>query len=614
MAPKGRFECACFLLAFFSASIGFAEKEPEVRPSGIVSEVEVRELQVLITAWPKNGEPEACRDLARDDFQLELDGQPAPILGFIPLEPAFFDQPAVPEKRPVAPAGMRWVILIDEFHHSCPACAARETECHGGVGPPPDQPLHRHDAYQSARRMLQEAFRPGDQVLVASIRFWPMAETGWLTDPAAALETLDRLEQNLTNRVSWDRGAAHTNHWFEGMVSFMNALGQVPGPKDLLFPTCHFPLAASDAEEIRQLSAACARNEVVLHTVDITQCGFSMSYIGPLAIHLGGQRFSSGQGAVGAAVQVRRVAGCRFLISFRPVPGSHPKLGHDFHISCRKPEFDLRGPSNIPDPAQEPDPVEVPRELFLLADFQKRLFLDVSLLPQEPGPGSRRWKGLATVQIRRLPLPDEPALPEKLLLDLVVWQRGGKSVERHHAFTGPALARLLSAEEGHTVAFDLEILSGETQVTAILREEQRKSAFEAVVRRTINLPTVREARRRGLWLPVRRQVRVGQDPLWLPDLNGTFEPRQPPQVLNWSCETGRQTVGKYLGRFRAEGAAPPIEVRVERLLRGPGEEGCRWLVGTPLQPLTPGRWQFEPAGTGKDPVPTAFSIKVRAGE
>lgn len=339
------------------------------------------------------------------------------------------------------------------------------------------------------------------------------------------------------------------------MLSFIKALGQIPGPNDLLFPTCHFALAPEDSEKLRRLSAACAKNEVVLHTVDLTACGSSGRFVEPLAAHLGGQRFAAGQGMAGAVDAVRRAKGCRFLLAFRPIAGAGPKLGPDFHVSCRKPGFNLLGPTAILDSVQEANSSELPKDLLLLADYQKGLVLDVSFLPQEPGADSRSWKGWASVQIQRLPLSDEPPLPEKLILDLVIWQRGGMSIERHHMFSGKTLAKLLSTPNGHTVAFNVEMPPGETFVSAILMDDQTKIGWGAVARRSINLPTVSEAHKKGLWFPVRREVLLGEERFWLPDLSAVIDPQHPPMILGRSCAANDQRTGPTLGQFFLEGDA-----------------------------------------------------------
>lgn len=623
MNSKGAFLSVAFFSALMGSSFGFTAEEPAVRSSGVVTRVEVREHQVMITAWPENGDPAACRELGRDDFQVEVDGQQVELTGFLPIDPAIQDGPRAAKEKAASVQGMRWVILIDELHHSCPTCWAREIECNPcGVDQDgqmvscpfiPDQPVHRRDAYESARRMLKNSFQPGDLVLIATSRFWPMAETAWLSDPALALEVLDRLEKNVGNRVRWDQALAHTLHWYEGMLSFINALGQIPGPKDLLFPTCHFALEPEDSDKIRQLSGACAKNEVVLHTVDLTACGSSGSFVGPLAAHLGGQRFTAGQGMAGAVEGVRRVKGCRFLLAFRPIAGAGPKLDPDFHVSCRKPGFNLLGPTAILDSGEEPNSSELSKDLLLLADYQKGLVLDVSFLPQEPGADSRSWKGLAPVQIQRLSLSGEQPLPEKLILDLVIWQRGGMSIERHHIFSGKNLAKLLSAPNGHTVAFNVEMPSGETFVSAILRDDQMKIGWGAVARRSINLPTVPEASKNGLWFPVRREAFLEEERLWIPDLSGVYDPQHPPMIIGRSCAANDQRTGETFGRFFLEGDAQAVEVRLERTLRISGRDGCQWLLGKPQKPLTPGRWRFQPLVSGVDPRAASFSVEIRPG-
>lgn len=613
-----------FLVWFFLFEIlgggafpGVRGEEPEAKQSGLVTQVEVREQQIVITAWPSNGDPSGCSELKSEDFQIEVGGKNAPILGFYPLFPQNLGATLPPSIAPKPPK-MNWVILIDEFHHSCPACWTRECKNSrknsdslvSSCVDPVEQLIHRHDVYESARKMLRDSFQPGDQVLIAIFRFIPMAQTGWLSDPNLAIEALDTLERNEKNRVPWSKQFEHVFHWYDGMISFINAIGQIPGPKELIFPTCHFPGEQKDFSDVRLLSSTCAKNQVIFHTVDVSAFPDSNNGLDQLALQLGGQHFKFGQGVSGAATAVRRMAGCRFLVFFRPVAGIAVGGGKDFKITCRKSGFNILGPSTVAGPGPEKSPSENAKDLFLLAALQRGLGLDVSLLPQEPS--QNKWKGLATVQIRKIEGNNDFELPSKLILDLVVWQGGGKTIERHHEITGSALTRLFSLPQGHTVAFEIEIPPGEVNVTAILQDNEKKPELCAVSRQSIVIPSVAEAEKNGLWFPVRRSVRTGNDLLWLPNFQ-RIDSKEPLFVLGRICKNSEKRSGEVLGQFLKDGEAAKQNVLFERFAPQIGHDNCQWVLGRTNEPLSPGRWRFEPFSLGKEKSSSGFWIRVQEG-
>lgn len=83
MNSKSAFFSVTIFAALMGSPFGFTAEEPGVRSSGVVTQVEVREQQVMITAWPENGDPAACRELGRDDFLVEVDGQQVELSGFL---------------------------------------------------------------------------------------------------------------------------------------------------------------------------------------------------------------------------------------------------------------------------------------------------------------------------------------------------------------------------------------------------------------------------------------------------------------------------------------------------------------------------------------------------
>ncbi len=567
--------------------------------SGLVERVEVHEVQVFVTAWPKDGDAARCATLTREDFTLDVDGKPTPIVSFLPYEEVATEVPVVgAESTTWREPPLSIVILIDEFHHSCPACAGRVRCCGEGLGVD-GFPILRHAAYESARRMLRESFRPGDRVLVATFAFWPQAETGWLEDPAVALARLDELERGM-RWVRWEQAASHVDNWYSGMISFFRALGRVDGPKEVIFPTCHFQLGAEAAEEIRELGTVAQENDVVLHTVDLMLCSLRpcggdcctlYEFIGPLAANLGGRRFSKGQGAAGAVTALRRVAGCRFLITFKPKVGRRGRIGHSVSLSTRRTaEFDLRTPSTFADPGTRASGQAIREAMFLMPDLRQGYLAEASIWPLRRA-NRKEWESLVIVHIERQPGPPLTEPPKELVVDVVAWLDGKRAEARELQVRGGTLASLLASPTGQTFAVPLRVRPGENNVSVVVHDPASEEG--AARRRRVVVPPLSLAERGGWWIAAGRDARLDGAVIPTPARGGVFRTADAPRLLGLECGAER-TAADRERRCVDEGSetSVPLVVRalsttVPRLAPPPN---CRWLVAEPLAPLPPGRW------------------------
>jgi hypothetical protein len=601
---------ALVLAATASTGAGPAEAPPtpSVRPpSGIVERVEVREVQVFVTAWPKDGDVARCATLTREDLALDVDGVPTPILSLLPWDETAVEVPVEPspatppaEYAPASAPRLSLVVLIDEFHHSCPACAARMSCCEGSSATG-GAPILRHDAYETARQMLRESFRAGDRVLIATLAFWPQAETGWLDDPAAALARLDELEQG-KRWVTWEQSAAHVDNWYPGMISFFRALGQLDGPKEVIFPTCHFQLDATSGEEIRELGTVAQQNDVVLHTIDLMNCSLtpicpppqrccSYDFVGPLAANLGGRRFSKGQGATGAVNELRRVAGCRFLLSFKPKVGRRGRLGHSISLSTRRSaEFDLRAPTTFPDPGRRATGQQTREAMFLMSELGQGYLADVGIWPLRRANG-REWDALAIVRIERPPGAAPVELPDELVIDVVAWREGHRAASREVRLRGEQLSPLADGAGGKTLAVPLRVSPGENNLSVIVDDPASKEG--AVRHRRVTIPDLGTAERGGWWMVSGREARLEGVVVPTPTGRTTFRVGETPRLLGLECGEPRASAAAE-ARCTDETSASSVPARARLLVtssrRIAPPAGCRWLVVEPLEPLPPGRW------------------------
>lgn len=579
-------------------TIPMSPAEPPTTPpdSGIVEHVEVREIQVQVTAWPKDGDPARCRTLRKEDFILDVDGAPTPIVSFlsmgetVPVIPMEGIPPEEPTQTPLS-----IVVLIDEYHHSCPMCALRARCCGGGETVTPGA-IMRHRVYESARQMLRETFRPGDRVLISTFVFWPIAETGWLEDPAEALEKLDQLERDM-RWVREHQAGTHMRNWYDGMMSFFRALGSVDGPKEILFPTCHFPLTADDAEEIRALGAVALENNAVLHTVDVTSCSLipgefgcePYEFIGPLAANLGGVRFSAGQGSAGAVQTLRTMTGCQFLLSFKPPQTKRGNIGHSVSVSTyRRKEFDLRAPPTFFDAYAKAHTWDLREAMVLLPEFHQGYGTDVVLWPVRPGKKGE-WEALALIRIERVQNgEDMPGPPEELVVDVLAWPEGQNPAVRQFRLKGQLLAGLLSGTERKGFAVPMHVKQGVNDFSVIVRDPGSRDG--AVIRRRFVVPPTPRENPGEWWVPASGAARVEGKIIPVPKENNRFRVGETPRLLGMACGSGPGPEPRFIEE--KSGLTAPARIFS---FSPPGPylappEGCRWQIAEPLAPLAVGRW------------------------
>ncbi|RMF76742.1 MAG: hypothetical protein D6738_00780 [Acidobacteria bacterium] len=563
--------------------------------------MEVREIRVPVTAWPTTSDPGSCDLLTKEDFVVEVGGHPVEITDFVRRggEQLTFPEPSGATPGSGQPRqGLTLVLLIDEFHHSCPACCLRVKyfgsirDCVTSLS----QPFMRAKLYDRIRRMLKASFRPEDRLLIASLSFFPRAESGWITSLDEALSVLDRMQARTDLWVPQHLAQPHVRHWYDGMRDFVRALGAIPGPKDVLFPTCHFPLDATDAEQIRDLGAVAAASDVVVHTIDIVQDGTSPELdIGPLAVNLGGRRFGASFGYGRAIDELRRVLRCRFVLFFRdPDPASRRKV-HDLRVRLRRSGFSLSAPSVYPGRVLRPTGDETRVALLRLGEFSRGLSVRGSVVPVQM-VDERTWKvrALVTVEAGDAVAPDE--LPRGLGVDLVNFStRLEEPIVARIPLPSDLVERLLVQRRDVTLTTHFEVTAGSSDWSLILSDGEGRPRYAAVRRYELDWPDRRKLRRFGFWLPA-RQVRAQHErDLLLPQLDGRFRSGRTVFVLGLWCgaDDSRPRPAVVL-RSAEHPGAPPIPVRVVTTRTTdaicPRCGHCEQLFGRPHTAPGPGTW------------------------
>lgn len=580
---------------------------PQTPPRAVdlTEQVEVHEVQLDVTLWPTDGDVARCAALTREDIDLTVDGVPTPLTALLPLaSPPAPATPVAVTRTPDPRPGLSLVVLIDEYHHSCPVCEAALAP---GERPLLGAPLTRDKVYASARRMIREAFHPGDRVLIATYAWWPAAETDWLTDADAAVAALDRLEAAGHWVPPDERAHEHVAFWFEGMLSFVRALGQYPGPKDLLFPTCHFPVSGSNAEELLRLVQAAQASDVTLHTVEVITR--SEHLIGPLAANLGGRRFTASQGVAGAVQWIRQALPCRFLLAFKATRGHAGRAGRVVHVDARKPGFDVRAPFSIAEPGTRLDDKIVRESLFALHHLEHGYVVETSLWPILPRKGGHAWKALLFASLRRTPGggPLEGDRRE-ITADAVAYVKGHPGTALRRVLAKDEARAVQEAHERRTIAFAFDLAAGAVDTTVMVHDSS--NALAAVDRRSWSLPRAKDAA--PWWFTSRRQVRIDGAALPVPDADSTYASGEAPRIVGYACPDAPVVTGRLLRDGGGDDDVPLTLTRIE-FPKGwsEGGSGCGWFGTLAPATLAAGAWTFAPGGARDGARPAGVLFRVR---
>jgi hypothetical protein len=588
MFVRSPFVVGFLAFALSGSPCAYAEEQPV--ESGLTERVDVREVQILVTVWPEEADASACPALTADDFRVEVRGREVPVKAAVRYAPIVRRYGVPIDVKTDEPPPLQLVVLIDEFHHSCPACLRQERYL-DLYSKPIEMPIGRHRTYELAREMVREAMRPGDRVMIATLHLWPRVHTPWLEDADEALAVLDQLEQQPL-WVQWHFGKAHVDNWYPGMLGFVRALGRYPGVKDVFFPTCHFPLDAESGEEIGELSATAAVNDVVLHTVNIFLQ--SREIVGPLAANLGGRRFGASQKLGRAVEQVREVAGCRFLISFEPEHVRDHAMGNRVVVTVSRPGFDVTAPTAFHAPGRETTARQTQQDLFQLDSLEQRIAARVSLLPVSPMKDGRAWRARAFVHVKPLGNVAAEERPERLVIDAMTWKRTSEDpFMARITVQGEQLERLFASRSGAVYALPFEAWSGETYMTAIVHDARARPEFASVVREQLGWPTEERAREHGFVLPAHRIATAEKGQL-LTSLDRTWQDPDDTLLLAYSCEPAREDRPPDAYARLASDGRDPVSLKVISSWQPPrtwrARTGCRWVLLAPEEPLAPGTW------------------------
>ncbi|MCZ6833060.1 MAG: hypothetical protein O7F11_04880 [Acidobacteria bacterium] len=577
---------------------------------GLEEKVEVRIIQVELTAYPRDGNPEVCLDLEAADFELLVNGMPREILALdrlhrygrlLPESPmAVADAAAagVQGRDPMQFVFYFDILHLNQFTRECSALS---------------QPL----AFSWVRKMLQEEFQPGDRVMLVSFSGWPNIHTGWMEDREMALGLLDELEA--TPGFFFTPSPQRLDRWMEGWMILFQALSLTPGRKHLFYLGDDMDWDPT-ATDLNRLVGRAQASKVLVHAVDlIWNCrsrlpGLSTPYaLGRLPVHTGGRLFGGGQSVSRAVNTLRRLQACRFRLSFRNQPGDSRRRRPGIRVTLKRKGIRLAAPVSFED--REPSMGERNMAMALLPRWEQGLRLDAALWPLHPTGKKKRWDALLMAWFRRTGASPTSEALEPITVEAKV-SRGAKIYASYHMpLAGEAMDFISHDPSGYLQLFRVEVKSGDVDIAVAAHDAYGK--IGASVRSTFSIPAPPKPGTAHPWLLLDGLMSLQGQSTVRPSFTSSFSPSRPPWFLGYACpplgEDDRLPPGWLVGSDGLEGRTVNLRWLGQGWGIDPEATSCGWLLGELAGPLPEGLWTFEPPAALLDekqgPAPLHFRIR-----
>lgn len=601
----------------------------QTRPveTGYKESVRVELVQLEVTLWPDSEEPEECGGFTTADFSVLVNGREREItavdwLGTAEAMSAIERQIiAHPERPPLT-----LVLFFDLWHLNI---------FFQGYTCPMTKPM----AFEQARRLVRDELMPGDRLLLVTFAGWPQVHEGWIRDKTHALSALDRLEVNplvLAGR----REHMHHQEWIAGMKSLFLALGRFPGRKDVFYFGDDFRFD-DVALQMYEFAARAQANQVSVHAVDLlADCralpGPSPSldphcplegglactdFRTPIALpflssNTGGRTFLHSSTLTTAVRAVRRMRGCRYLISFS-VPESEAKRAPKAKVQLHRKGFRLDFPSSFGSLARKPTEREQGDALFLLPRFGVGLRAEVGLWPLRPSGKGKQWRGVIVARLGREAADPWPEELQGIRITAVAHRSSRIYGQFQDAISGEDLSRFRDQGASRLLVFPVDHIRPGLN-TVVLQAKGMGGDIEANARAVLEVPEPPRLGEAGPWFIADSLARAGETVTVLPALDGILEPAGQALIVGFGCPREPAELGA--GQLVALDAEATARIPIDWLNApaSPVQPGhCGWLVGRIMPPLGPGLWRFDPpdalASTGAKPRPS-IEFRVAASD
>ena len=308
--------------------------EDEGRPpveSGMIEHVEVQ--LVLLDVLVLDRRDRTVPALARDDFELYVDGDPVELVSL----------------DADCGAGR----LRDVRPGDSPAAARR-----GGRAAAPRRIVHAFDYYhitnaaetlEQARRAIRRLSGASDEQMLVSIGPGLRVEQPFSDDPERLDRELARMNQD-RGLYAGPLGRLTEYRFYQRLESLMDFLELVEGPKVVVLYSGPFQPDGFDHDpEFRRIAALAARARVALYPVDSGGLRTPLSYphgdrmateLARLAVETGGRAtYNTNDLSLGLA-RAQRDLGCRYTLGFRDTSGRRDRA-RAVRVWLRKPGLRL---------------------------------------------------------------------------------------------------------------------------------------------------------------------------------------------------------------------------------------------------------------------------------
>jgi hypothetical protein len=626
MGPtKKRFVVFASLIfaAFTLSLVAHAQDGEPTNASPVKSDleeaVETRILQLEVTAWPKNGEAQQCNDLKASDFSVKVAGQPRTLVAVDRLGAyGTLDRSESNPDGSSTPYPMQYVIVLDQLHLDLWWRAKIR-------GLPVTCPKTSQVAFSWIREMIQNSYRPGDRLLFAMLSFEAKILTPWLETEEAVLKALEQIEVDPMLRMT-GRIHKHNSSWFDSWERLLEALGHLPGRKDLYYLGDDWrPIwLEGTIARISRVSARAQNNHVLINPIDLLypcrgdrimgRIGMgSPDLLSQLATQSGGHLFEGGEDLDHSVSTMREIQECRFLLSVQAEEKDARKNGIRIRASIENDQFRLAAPERVEDIKKQATEEEKLRAVALYPSWERGLVTKALLWPLHPVPGEEKkkkkkkdlWSAFLLVRLQKAGVERWPTDVSEIVLQVVLHNGAKAFADFRTVLTGDDLSRFLQSKQGKLFSIRAEVPSGEVEVLVTARVPN--TDLSTTSQTTHYVPSPPKPGEAHPWYFVDGVIDLGQGILSLrPAMEGVFSQDSSPLILGYGCPlTGSKriempVVGRVVNDETQETRSVPIDWYDLSEIVTPDEQGCNFLRGQVPPSLTPGLWKYFPPTLGAD--------------
>jgi VWFA-related protein len=366
------------ILVLLASVVPAVEEDPA--DSGITERVDVQ--LVLLDVTVMDRKRELVMGLTRDDFVLRVDNRRVPIVSLDmdcpdgPVaEPPSVDQ-GTTESVWVAPDRERRVVFAVDYRH---IPQTRRVEVLRDIG-----------------NAIRRLHRSNEQLMIVALTDFLRVELPPTTDGAAALATLERMENDITLWLPpFDH--LHDAATFDALYDLTVMLGSLEEDKIVVLYSDWPSSGVTSDAAFEELTRAAARNRVSFYTVwtrGLRTRGTSR-HLARLAVETGGRYSERTNDFSQGYARAQRDASCRYTLGFHDTP-EDPDRTRFVSVKVARRGIQPHYHDHYAPADREAAPAEVARAALAWPGLFASETVRVELLPLRPA-SRKRWKTVFAV-------------------------------------------------------------------------------------------------------------------------------------------------------------------------------------------------------------------------